>query len=70
MLHGFGAGCDTGTASLEAKLLQQLMAMRKEVLYQVFLELQKVYSALDWERCLKILTVYGVGPRALRLLWT
>ena len=28
VLHGFWAGPGTGTTSLEAKLLQQLMAMR------------------------------------------
>ena len=31
-LHGFWAGCGTGTTTLEAKLLQQLAAMRGEVL--------------------------------------
>ena len=31
-LHGFREGCGTGTATLEAKLLQQLAAMREEVL--------------------------------------
>ena len=32
VLHGFRAGRGTGTATLEAKLLQQLAAMREEVL--------------------------------------
>ena len=27
-LHGFRAGCGTGTVTLEAKLLQQLVALR------------------------------------------
>ena len=31
-LHGFRAGRGTGTATLEAKLLQQLVALREEVL--------------------------------------
>ena len=31
-LHGFLAGLGTGTATIKAKLLQQLAAMRKEVL--------------------------------------
>ena len=31
-LHGFWAGRGTGTATLEAKLLQKLEAMREEVL--------------------------------------
>ena len=33
VLHGFRAGRGTGTAALEAKLLQQLAAMREEVLH-------------------------------------
>ena len=32
-LHGFRAGRGTGTATLKAKLLQQLAAMREEILY-------------------------------------
>ena len=61
-LHGFRTGRGTGTATLEAKLLQQLAAMRKEVLYVIFLDLTKVYDALDRSRCLEILEGYGVGP--------
>ena len=37
VLHGFREGRGTGTATLEAKLLQQLAAMREEVLYVIFL---------------------------------
>ena len=57
-----------GTTTLEVKLLQQLMAMREEVFHAIFLDLNKVYNALDRSMCLKILEGYGVGPRALRLL--
>ena len=39
-LHGFLAGRSTGTTTLEAKLLQQLSALREEVLYVIFLELR------------------------------
>ena len=39
-LHGFRAGRGTGTAPLKAKLLQQLAALREEVLYVIFLELR------------------------------
>ena len=42
-------GQGTGTASLEAKLLQQITAVREEVLYEVFLDLSKAYDALDKE---------------------
>ena len=68
VLHGFREGRGTGTATLEAKLLQQLTAMRKEVLYVIFLDLTKEYDALDRSRCLGILEGYGVGPGARRLL--
>ena len=43
-LHCFRAGRGTGTATLEAKLLQQLAAMREEVLYVIFLDLTKAYD--------------------------
>ena len=55
VLHGFRAGHGTGTATLEAKLIQQLAAMREEVLYVIFLDLTKAYDALDRSRCLGIL---------------
>ena len=69
-LHGFRAGCGTGTATLDAKLIQQLAAMREEVLYVIFLDLTKAYEALDRSMSLEILEGYGVGPRARRLLRT
>ena len=68
VLHGFRAGRGTGTATLKAKLLQQLAVMREEVLYVIFLDLTKAYAALDRSRCLGILEGYGVGPGARRLL--
>ena len=54
-LHGFRAGCNTGTATLKVKLIQQLTGMREEVLRAIFLDLQKFYDALDRSRCLDIL---------------
>ena len=54
-LHRFREVRGTGTTSLESKLLHQMMKMREEVLYEVFLNLQKVYNSLDRERCLKTL---------------
>ena len=68
--HGFWAGRVTGTATLEAKLLQQLAALREEVLYVTFLELHKAHGALERYRCLDILEGYGVGPQACRFLQT
>ena len=54
-LHEFREGRGTGTATLEAKLLQQLSSMREEVLYVIFLDLTKAYDALDSSRSLEIL---------------
>ena len=51
-LHGFRAGRGTGTATLEDKILQQLAALREEVLYVTFLDLHKAYGTLDSSRCL------------------
>ena len=46
-LHGFQAGCGTGTTTLEAKLLQKSATLREEVPYVIFLDLHKSYDALD-----------------------
>ena len=51
-LHGFQLGRGTGTANLEANLIQQLAALKEEVLYVIFLDLHKAYDALDRSRCL------------------
>ena len=55
IFHGFRAGRGTGTATLEAKLLLQLASTREDVLYVIFMDLQKAYGALDREICLYIL---------------
>ena len=67
-LYGFRAGRGTGNTTLEVKILQQVTAMREVVLHVIFLDLHKLYNALDKPRCLEILEGYGVGPRVLRLL--
>ena len=67
-LHGFQEGRGTGTATLEAKLLQQLAAMREEVLYVIFLNLTKAYDALDRSSSLDILKGYGVGVGVRKIL--
>ena len=69
-LYRFWAGRGTATATLEVKMLQQLAALREEVLYVIFMDPHKVYGALDRPICLDILEGYGVGPRAFRILRT
>ena len=54
VLHGFREGSGTGTATLTAKLLQQLAAMRERVLYVIFRDLTTAYAALDRSRTLDI----------------
>ena len=66
-LHGGLPKRGTGTATIEAKLAQQLAWMEQEPLYQVFVDLRKAYDHLDRQRCLAIMTGYGVGPKLLRL---
>ena len=68
VLHGFREGRGTGTATLEAKLLQQIAAMREEVLYVIFLDLTKAYDVLDRSRSLELLKGYEVGEQVRRLL--
>ena len=69
-LHGFRAGRSTGTTTLESKLLHHLVALRKEVLNVIFLDLHKAYDALDRSICLDILEGSGLGPQSRRLLQT
>ena len=59
-----------GNSTLKAKLLQQLLALREEFLYVIFLDMHKVYDALDRSRFLEIMEGYFVGPLARRLLQT
>ena len=69
VLYGLWAGRGTGTAFLEAKMIQQLLSMREEVLCMIFLDLHNAYGALDRYICLKILEGYGVGTRDRHILW-
>ena len=70
VLYAFWVGCGTGNTALKAKMLQNITAIREAVLYEILLYLHKVFATLDRDRCLDIIAVYGVGPRALCLLWT
>jgi hypothetical protein len=62
VLHGCRNGHGMGTAILEAKLAQQLAHLEQEPFYGVFLDLKKVFNAMDRKRCLLILERYCAGP--------
>ena len=61
-LHGFWDGRGTGTSTIEAKLIQQLAALREEVLYVILLDLHKACDTLDRSIRQEILESYDVGP--------
>jgi hypothetical protein len=67
-LQGCRNGHGMGTAILEAKLAQQLAHLEQELYYGVFLDLKKVFDAMDRERCLLILEGYGAGPNMVCLI--
>ena len=46
-----------------------MVVIRKEVLYDIFLYLHKLYDVIDREWFLNILEGYRIGTRTLRLLW-
>ena len=52
---GFGRVTEQVPPPSRAKLLQQLAALREEVMYVIFLDLYKAYDALDRSICIKIL---------------
>ena len=68
VLQVFRAGQGMGTVSIEDKLLQQRTRTREEVIYEIFLELLKVYDALYRYMCMDILVGFGIGPRMERIL--
>ena len=46
-LHGFCMVRGTGTTPRESNMLQQLMAVREEVLYEICLDLHKAYDSME-----------------------
>ena len=67
-LNGFIQGRGTATATMEAKLAQNLAGLCHETLFQVFLDVQKSYNYLDRRRCMYILRGYALGTNFQRLI--
>ncbi len=67
-LHGCRNKCETGTAIIEAKLVQQLSYLELKPFYGIFLNLRKAFDAMDRQRCIMILEGYGAGPQLVRLV--
>ena len=61
-------GQGAGTAVIEAKLMQQIAHIEQAPFYGVFIDLKKVFDAMDQEHCLLILEGHGVGPNMRRLI--
>ena len=55
-------------ANLGSKILQNIEGMRKELLYDIFVYIHKVYNALEWGRALEILKGCGVFPQVFQLM--
>jgi Reverse transcriptase (RNA-dependent DNA polymerase) len=68
ILHGFRPHKGTGTAIIDAKLLQELSQIQHTVLYQIFLALKKAYDTIHRGCALQQLKAYGVCPRLLHLI--
>ena len=67
-LHRFRQGRGTGTATLEAKLVQHLAGIFHKPLFQVLLDANKVYESLDRMKCMEILRGYEIGKNLKSLL--
>jgi hypothetical protein len=67
-LHGFRAKRGCGTGIVEARLSQQLAFLKRTPAWGIFLNLRKVYDAMDRDRCLDILKDAGCGPKTLRIM--
>ena len=67
-LYEFRLGRGTGTDTLEAKLVQQLVGIAHEPLFQVFLDVRKVYKSMDRVRCTEIMRGYGMVQNMARLI--
>lgn len=70
VLHGCISERGTDTATIEAKLQQQLAYLEQEAFFGVFLDLKTAFDAMDRSRVLELLQGYGVGTKMLTLIRT
>ena len=68
-LHGCCANRGTGTAVIEAKLVQQHSFLELKPFFGVFLDLKKAFDLMDRECCIVILESYGAGQQMIWLIW-
>ena len=68
VLHGFCAWRDTGTATVEINLYQELASVDQYLLFLVFIGLRKAYNKVDRGRFNRTLEGYGSGPQMSELL--
>ena len=58
----------TGTATIEAKLAQQLSGLAHEPLFLIFLFVCKANNSLERGKCMETLKGYRLGPNMAQLL--
>ena len=68
VLQGFTVGSGMGKVTLEGNLAQQLLGIAHKLLFQVFLDVQKVYNSLDRGWCMEILRGYGIVQNTALLI--
>jgi hypothetical protein len=66
-LHGGLPKRGTGTASIQAKLVQQLAWRDQCPLYEIYVDLKKAYDTIKRGCMMEILKAYGVRSKLLRL---
>ncbi len=67
-LHRCLASWGTGTGIIEANLVQQLGHLEQMPFFGIFIDLRKVFEAMDQGCCLEILMLHGANPQMLRLI--
>ena len=63
--QGGGGG---GLVIMKRNLAKELASVEQDLLFLVFLDIQKLYDNLDHERLLNTLEGYGVGPKIRDIL--